>query len=61
MSETIIKILLVMVVLLSGGGGPTCWEDEVRVVVYDDPYGAVGVGTLGCVPADSLPVTGYRP
>lgn len=41
---------------------PTCWEDEVVVVVVHDPYGtSPGEGTLGCVPADDLPVNGYRP
>jgi hypothetical protein len=39
---------------------PDCWEDEVVVQVVDDPYGDLE-GTLGCVPADDLPTTGYRP
>lgn len=47
------------------GREPNCWEDEVRVVVYSDPIGeSVGaslVGLVGCVAADNLPVSGYRP
>ena len=39
---------------------PKCWEDEVIVQVVYDPYGDLE-GTLGCVPADNLPVTGFRP
>jgi hypothetical protein len=40
---------------------PVCWEDEVVVSVVRDPYDLVGIGTLGCVPADNLPTTGFRP
>ena len=41
---------------------PQCWEDEVIVQVVYDPYDiSPGVGTLGCVPGDNLPVAGYRP
>lgn len=41
---------------------PECWEDEVIVLVVWDPYGDLDeTDTLGCVPADNLPVTGYRP
>ncbi len=41
---------------------PACWEDEVIVMVVHDPYEtSPGLGTLGCVPADNLPVNGFRP
>lgn len=46
---------------------PACWEDEAVVVIVDyvtpdGPYVVPEmVGTLGCVPLDNLPVTGYRP
>ncbi|KKL72941.1 hypothetical protein LCGC14_2079870 [marine sediment metagenome] len=39
---------------------PACWEDEVIVMVVEDPYGDL-LGSLGCVPADNLPVDGFRP
>lgn len=39
-----------------------CHEDEVVVMVVEDPYHlSPGVFTFGCVPADNLPATGYRP
>jgi hypothetical protein len=38
----------------------TCWEDEVVVIVVHDEYGTME-GTAGCVPADDLPTTGFRP
>ncbi len=37
-----------------------CWEDEVVVEIVHDPYDAVEA-RFGCVPADDLPVQGYRP
>lgn len=41
---------------------PECHEDEVIVLVIWDPYGPLDDNnTVGCVPADNLPVTGYRP
>lgn len=41
---------------------PKCWEDEVVVLVIWDPYGDLDENnTVGCVPADNLPTTGYRP
>lgn len=41
---------------------PKCWEDEVIVLVIWDPYGDLDANNIvGCVPADNLPVTGYRP
>ncbi len=41
---------------------PVCWEDEVIVMVVHDPLQiSPGLGTLGCVPADNLPVIGFRP
>ncbi len=39
---------------------PRCWEDEVLVLVVVDPYNLV-TEHYGCVPADNLPVTGFRP
>lgn len=61
-----VATLALLATLLTGcNQPPACWEDEVRVIVYSESplYGddAVGVGTLGCVPADNLPVDGYRP
>ncbi len=41
---------------------PDCWEDEVVVLVIWDPYGDLDENnTVGCVAADNLPVTGFRP
>lgn len=40
---------------------PQCWEDEVVVMVIWDPYEQLDNFEVGCVPADNLPVTGYRP
>ena len=40
--------------------GLSCWEDEVVVMVVSDPWNAT-TAQFGCVPADNLPVTGYRP
>ena len=60
MRRLIITGLVAVSVLTGCGQGPQCWEDEVRVVVYEDPYGDL-TGTLGCVPADNLPVDGFRP
>lgn len=41
---------------------PTCWEDEVTVLVIWDPYGDLDLNnTVGCVPVDNLPVDGFRP
>jgi len=58
-------IIAVLIALLNSTGtvqetAPTCWEDEVVVMVVSDPYGDLE-GTLGCVPADNLPVDGFRP
>lgn len=39
---------------------PECYEDEIIVMVVEDPYGN-RLGTLGCVPGDNLPVNGFRP
>jgi len=41
---------------------PDCWEDEVIVLVIEDAYGDLAENnTVGCVPADNLPVDGNRP
>ena len=62
----IIILALILGALLDGASGmgnepvPECWEDEVLVLVVVDPYGLVDE-SYGCVPADNLPVTGYRP
>lgn len=65
------RLLLMAALLLALAWGlgtlltdpPACWEDEVIVLVVQDPFRPDSglVGTVGCVPADNLPVSGFRP
>lgn len=44
---------------LVGASAPTCWEDEVVVIVVHDEYDDLE-GQVHCVPADDM-TAGFRP